>query len=59
MKKLFLKPPGNLLHKCLCRQTWIHRREIWEGEEEERESKRERAREREQESERERKEREG
>jgi hypothetical protein len=38
-----------LLHKCLCRQTWIHRREIWgggEGVEVERESERARERER-------------
>jgi hypothetical protein len=23
-----MKSDYNLLHKCLCRQTWIHRREI-------------------------------
>jgi hypothetical protein len=26
--KTFLEKIHNLLHKCLCRQTWNHRREI-------------------------------
>jgi hypothetical protein len=50
-----------LLHKCLCRQTWIHRREISylqrerrEGGERETERKKEKEREREREREKER-----